>query len=51
MSFKELFPKQQSYARALLYRVTQETWRRGEQYAQQGRVGSLEPILKGFERS
>lgn len=48
MSFKELLPKQQSYARALLYRVTQETWRRGEQYAQQGRVGSLEPIPKGF---
>lgn len=48
MSFKELSPNQQSYARALLYRVTQETWRRGEQYAQQERVGSLEPIPKGF---
>ncbi len=48
MSFKELSPPKQSYARALLYRVTQETWRRGEQYAQQERVGSLEPIPKGF---
>jgi hypothetical protein len=48
MNFKELSPKQQSYARALLYRVTQEAWRRGEQYAQGERVGSLEPILKGF---
>ena len=39
---------QQSYARALLYRVTQDTWRRGEQYAREGRVGSPEPISKGF---
>ncbi|MBI3292779.1 MAG: SWIM zinc finger family protein [Elusimicrobia bacterium] len=48
MNFKELSPKQQSYARALLYRVTQEAWQRGEQYAQGERVGSLEPIPKGF---
>lgn len=38
----------QSYARALLSRVYQETWQRGARYAEEGRVGPLEPIPKGF---
>ena len=41
-------PPEKSYTRALLYRVTQETWARGERYAQEGRVGALEEIPKGF---
>lgn len=41
----------QSYARALLYRVYQETWQRGARYAEEGRVGALEPIPKGFRAS
>lgn len=37
-----------SYARALVYRVSQETWQRGVRYVEEGRVGPLEPIPKGF---